>query len=623
MPSFSGLLIVSAVAFGAPFVLGLFPRVRAPAVVLEIVAGIVVGPSVLGWVRVDATIAVVATLGSTLGQLVIAASSIADFGAIILLSIFFTGEGGTGATLLLIGSLLALAAGVVIAVRGAERSMRIRADLLRLQDTTAQIRVRGAMVLLVAFAAIAEALGLEAILGAFAAEASGAALPAVDRDPLRRGGRPAAGNVVAVHRDRHGDRARASGDRRRHERRADRGRAAFGRPVPGRRTGVAASCKPCVTPSRSRRLGLRQRTPSQEAPQMQVQLRSAAPLAVGFAMLFTGSALADGGGAVYTQTNAPTGNAVHRFDRGPDGSLTPVATYRTGGIGTGSALQSQGAIALSDDGRLLVAVDAGSNDIAAFRVGRRGHLTLVDREPSGGNTPVSVDIAGGSVYVLNRDGVANVTGFDLDGSGQLRARTTTSLTVGATGAAQVSVAPDGRDLVVTERGSNRLETLPLRFGRIGTPVVTASSGAVPFGFAFSPRGDLIVSEAGASTVSSYRLNGNGALRPITTALAVGQGAACWVVVTADGRFAYTGNASGSLSGFAIARDGGLTALTPGGLTAASPRPNDLAVAGSYLYAVNPAVGEVTAYRVGADGRLDALPGVANLGAGQLAGLAAR
>jgi Kef-type K+ transport system membrane component KefB len=221
------------------------------------VAGIVVGPSVLGWVEVDQTITVVSTLGlafllflagleidfarlrgpvlrltaigfgvsfalavivglglhaaglvdapllvaitlvatslgvlipvlkdagesgSTLGQLVIAAGSIADFGAIILLSIFFTGEGGTGSTLLLIGSLLALAATVLIVVRGAERSARISADLLRLQDTTAQIRVRGAMVLLVGFAAIAEALGLEAILGAFAA---GAILTLLDAD---------------------------------------------------------------------------------------------------------------------------------------------------------------------------------------------------------------------------------------------------------------------------------------------------------------------------------------------------------------------------------------------------------------------------------------------------------
>jgi Kef-type K+ transport system membrane component KefB len=259
MPSFSGLLIITAVAFGAPFALGLFGRLRLPAVVLEIVCGIVVGPSVLGWVMVDQTIAVVSTLGlafllflaglevdfprlrgrvltltafgfgvsfaiavvvglglqaagladapllvaialsatslgvlipvlkdagesaSTLGQLVIAAGSIADFGAIILLSLFFTGEGGTGATLLLIGSLLGLGVVVLLAVRGASRSMRIRADLLRLQDTTAQIRVRGAMVLLVGFAAIAEALGLEAILGAFAA---GAILTLLDGDEV-------------------------------------------------------------------------------------------------------------------------------------------------------------------------------------------------------------------------------------------------------------------------------------------------------------------------------------------------------------------------------------------------------------------------------------------------------
>jgi Kef-type K+ transport system membrane component KefB len=259
MPSFTGLLIVAAIAFGAPFVLGLLPGVRLPSIVLEIVAGIVVGPSVLGWVEVDQTIEVVAVIGlgfllflggleidfdrlrgrvlrltglgyvlsfaiavaialllkagglidtpllvaialastslgvlipvlkdagqsgSTLGQLIIAGGSIADFGAIILLSIFFTGEGGTGATLLLIGSLLALALVVLVVVRGAEHSMRIRADLLRLQDTTAQIRVRGAMVLLVGFAALAETLGLEVILGAFAA---GAILNLADRDQV-------------------------------------------------------------------------------------------------------------------------------------------------------------------------------------------------------------------------------------------------------------------------------------------------------------------------------------------------------------------------------------------------------------------------------------------------------
>jgi Kef-type K+ transport system membrane component KefB len=257
MPSLDGLLIVVAVAFAAPFLLGLAPGLRMPAVVLEIVAGILVGPSVLGWVHVDATIEVLATiglgfllflgglevdfrrlrgpvlrltavgyaasfalaiatalalaagglvqtpllvaiaLGSTslgvlipvlkdtgrigtgLGQLVIAGGSIADFAAIILLSLFFAGEGGPGATLVLIGALLALALTVFGVVRGAQRSLRIRADLMRLQDTTAQIRVRGALVLLVGFAAAAQQLGLEVILGTFAA---GAVLSLADPD---------------------------------------------------------------------------------------------------------------------------------------------------------------------------------------------------------------------------------------------------------------------------------------------------------------------------------------------------------------------------------------------------------------------------------------------------------
>ena len=256
-PSLANLLLVMAVAFAAPLALGLFPRLQLPSVVLEIVAGIVIGPSVLGWAEVDQAVQVVALIGlafvlflagleiefeklrgpllrltaagfglsfalalavslllsagglvdtpllvaiilcatslgvlvpvlkdageiaSSFGQLIIAAASIADFGAIILLSLFFSGEGGTGSTLLLLGSLFALAAVVLGVVRGAEHSMRIRADLLRLQDTTAQIRVRAALVLFVGFAAVADALGLEVILGAFIA---GAIVSLADRD---------------------------------------------------------------------------------------------------------------------------------------------------------------------------------------------------------------------------------------------------------------------------------------------------------------------------------------------------------------------------------------------------------------------------------------------------------
>jgi len=257
---FSGLVIVAAVAFTAPLVLGLAPSVRLPAVVLEIVAGIAIGPSGLGWVEIDEPIQVLSLVGlafllflagleieldrlrgrkltytgagfvvsfgialvvtgflktigqvdsallvaiilvatslgvivpvlkdagqasSDLGQLVIAAASIADFGAVILLSLFFSREATSTTTkLVLLGGFLLVGAAFVVALMGAERSRRLSALLLRLQDTTAQIRVRGAFLLLVGFVALAEGLGLEVILGAFLA---GAILGLVDRDRL-------------------------------------------------------------------------------------------------------------------------------------------------------------------------------------------------------------------------------------------------------------------------------------------------------------------------------------------------------------------------------------------------------------------------------------------------------
>jgi Kef-type K+ transport system membrane component KefB len=256
-PGFSGLLLVVIVAFLAPFLLGLAPRVRLPSIVFEIVAGIVIGPSVLGWVEVDQTIEVLALVGlayllflagleidfmqlrgrllqlaalgwavsfgiaviaglvlariglvqtpllvaiilsatslgviipvlkdvgeldSMFGQLLLAAASIADFGAVILLSFFFSGEGGPGSTAVLLGAFIALLAVTFVVVRNAERSRRVEDDLLRLQDSSAQIRVRAAMVLMIAFVALAEGLGLELILGSFAA---GGLLALLDRD---------------------------------------------------------------------------------------------------------------------------------------------------------------------------------------------------------------------------------------------------------------------------------------------------------------------------------------------------------------------------------------------------------------------------------------------------------
>lgn len=255
---FTNLFAVAVIALLAPLLLGLAPRLRVPAVVLEIVAGVVVGPHGLGLVDVDLPLQIVSLLGlafllflagleidvrqlrgqvlrlAVLGYLVtlalgglagagfaaagwvhsalllavtlsatslglvvpvlkdagradgevgtftIAAASVADFAAVLLLSLVFSTEGGSaGERLIMIGLFALLVAVTGFVVASAGRSQRIGGVLLRLQDTTAEIRVRAAVVLLVAFVALAEQFGLETILGAFLA---GAVVGLVDRD---------------------------------------------------------------------------------------------------------------------------------------------------------------------------------------------------------------------------------------------------------------------------------------------------------------------------------------------------------------------------------------------------------------------------------------------------------
>jgi Kef-type K+ transport system membrane component KefB len=258
--SFGGLLVVAVVAVGAPLLVALVPWMRVPAVVLEIVAGIVLGPSGLGWVEVDLPIQILAVIGLAfllflagleidvaglrgavlrragigfaltlalgvmvgvgfgaagyvksplliavalsatslglvvpvlkdagqverpLGQLTLAGASVADFGAIVLLSLLFSEMAASvGSTLTLLGLFALLAAVAGLALARFNRSVRLDALLVRLQDTTAEIRVRLAIVLLVGFVALAEHLGLEVILGAFMA---GAILNLVDKDSM-------------------------------------------------------------------------------------------------------------------------------------------------------------------------------------------------------------------------------------------------------------------------------------------------------------------------------------------------------------------------------------------------------------------------------------------------------
>lgn len=247
--SFTSLPAVAAIALAAPLLVSLAPRLRMPAVVLEIALGIAVGPSGFDWVRVDVPVGVLAIIGlsfllflagleldvralrgrfglifggyalsavlavgagylvmtidddnrpifvaivlastslglvvpvlrdagatfSPFGQLVLAASSVGEFGSILLLAVFYSeGGSGTGAQLLLLIGFAILIVVVALALTRIERSMRFVHTLAQQAETSAQLGVRLAILVLAVFVALSAELGFEAVLGAFVAGA--------------------------------------------------------------------------------------------------------------------------------------------------------------------------------------------------------------------------------------------------------------------------------------------------------------------------------------------------------------------------------------------------------------------------------------------------------------------
>jgi hypothetical protein len=243
-------------------------------------------------------------------------------------------------------------------------------------------------------------------------------------------------------------------------------------------------------------------------------------------------------GKLFISTNSPAGNTVLIYARSVSGPAVLRGSVPTGGQGTGAGLGSQGAVTLSHNGRWLFVVNAASNTVSTFEIRARG-LELRSVADSGGLMPTSVTENDGLVYVLNAGGSGNVTGFR-NGRGVLQpvagAVGTLSANTG-TAPAQVGFSDDGSVLVVTERATGRLTTfLVNEDGTLDYKTVSISSGAVPFGFAFTKRDVLIVSEAAGSTVSSYQFDDNSAVpRLLTASLATTQGAACWCVAADRGR----------------------------------------------------------------------------------------
>jgi Kef-type K+ transport system membrane component KefB len=246
--SFNGVLVIAAVAVFVPVVLGLLPALPVPGAVLEVIAGIVIGPSVLGWVHIDAPITVLSDLGlgmllflagleidvdglrgplgrlaviafggsvllgigcgyalsllgstghplflaivlmstsaglllpllkdarqedTRFGQLVMTAAALAEVATIMFLSLLFSTTSKTSAhRVASLAIFLALLAVFGLTLGRVRRLGRLERLLDRLEDRSAQLRVRATLTIALAFGVLAYRFGFASILGAFAA----------------------------------------------------------------------------------------------------------------------------------------------------------------------------------------------------------------------------------------------------------------------------------------------------------------------------------------------------------------------------------------------------------------------------------------------------------------------
>lgn len=292
-------------------------------------------------------------------------------------------------------------------------------------------------------------------------------------------------------------------------------------------------------------------------------------------------------GHVYVLNNNLSGsNSITVFTRQEDGSLKLLGTTSIGGLGSVTAFAdgTQGSLILTQDERTrLFAVDAGTNQVSVVNV-NAGHLSLVGVFSSGGAGPVSLTYRDDLLYVLNAANTstapANVAGFYVDDKGKLHRipGATRLLSTAHPNPAQIQIDPSGRFLLVTEKKTNLIDVYRIHDdGSLSSLTTFPATGVYPFGMAFDPASphEFLVDDAvggpnNTGGVTAYRLV-HGTVGVINGPVYDYQAAPCWMVITQDGRYAYTTDSySQVISGYRIHADGKISLLDANGVTGITP-----------------------------------------------------
>lgn len=334
-------------------------------------------------------------------------------------------------------------------------------------------------------------------------------------------------------------------------------------------------------------------------------------------------------GHVYVDDNTAPANTVAGFDRHADGTLTaiPGSPFAIGGAGGGAANASQGSLQLSNDGRYLLAVDAGSDQISVLRIKPDGSLMPAAGSPvsSGGVDPVSIGVHHDLVYVANAGpgasvGDTNYTGFRLDPGGHLTPiPDSTYVLPSDSKPGQILFNRTGKKAAGTRIATSEIDSFTVgRDGRLtpaaGSPfdaqAFSPAQGWGQLGSEFSPAhpDQLFVSDAHTAAggaafpglVSSFIDGPGGLLTPVGAPVANDGGAACWIEISRDGKFLFVVNtASASISSYSIGEGGTLAFLqsTGPGEISAGAEDARLSPDGRTLWVVESGGNAVTGFAV--------------------------